>query len=161
MKCVPCNCGMSFETALSPIEVSGEVLPSQGEKVKVPREQEYGVRNPRKLMDPRLPTQQEVDEHNLTHLPYRSWCPYCVGGKGKMAAHFKQIRADGLPEIHLDYCFMATDGSPLATILVAKEKFSKMSMSSVVPMKGGSVEFPVRRGLAFLKGIGIESTGLV
>ena len=151
MKCVPCNGGMSFETALSPMEVSGEVLPSQGEKVKVPREQEYGVRNPRKLMDPRLPTQQEVDEHNLTHLPYRSWCPYCVGGKGKMAAHFKQIRADGLPEIHLDYCFMATDGSPLATILVAKEKFSKMSMSSVVPMKGGSVEFPVRRVLAFLK----------
>ena len=51
---------------------------------------------------------------------------------------------------------MSTEGNPLATILVAKEKTSKMSMATVVPMKGGSIEFPARRVLAFLKGIGLE-----
>ena len=27
-----------------------------------------------------LPSQLEIDEHNLTHLPFRDWCPYCVQG---------------------------------------------------------------------------------
>ncbi len=34
--------------------------------------QERGIK---KMLDPRLPTQAEVDDHNLTHLPYRNWCP--------------------------------------------------------------------------------------
>ena len=37
------------------------------------------VRLPR---DPGQPTKQERDEHCVTHLPYRSWCPFCVKGKG-------------------------------------------------------------------------------
>ena len=41
----------------------------------------------RKLIDPRLPSQREVDEHNLTHLPYRNWCPICVRAKGKDLDH--------------------------------------------------------------------------
>ena len=26
------------------------------------------------LKSPKLPTQKEVDEHNVTHWPYRDWC---------------------------------------------------------------------------------------
>ena len=134
----------------------------EGVKVPVPREREYGMRNPRKLPDPRLPSKREVDDHHLAaHLPYRNWCTFCVMGKGKAAPHFKQSRLDGLPELHLDYCFMSTEGRPLATILAAKERNSKMLMATVVPMKGASVEFPVKRVLAFLKEIGLESSDLV
>ena len=105
-------------------------------EVRVPREQEYGVRNPRKLPDPKMPTKSEVEEHYPTHLPYRSWCQYCVQGKGKTAPHFQQKkREDGLPEVHFDYCFMSTHGSPMATVLVAKEKSTKMVLATVVPMK--------------------------
>ena len=39
--------------------------------------------NVKKLIDPRLPTQREVEDHCLTHLPYRNWCPICVKAKGK------------------------------------------------------------------------------
>ena len=79
-----------------------------------------------------------------------------------MAPRFKQpARTDGLTEIHFDYCFMSTEGNPLATILVAKEKASKMSMATVVPLKGGSIEFPARRVLAFLKEIGLEGADVV
>ena len=35
-------------------------------------------RVPMKLQNPRLPTQAEIDEHTLTHLPFRSWCRHCV-----------------------------------------------------------------------------------
>ena len=30
------------------------------------------------LPSPQRPTAKEVEEHNATHLPYRSWCPVCV-----------------------------------------------------------------------------------
>ena len=56
---------------------------------------------------------------------------------------------------------MSTEGSPLATILVAKEELTQMTMAMVVPMKGASVEFPVRRVLAFLKELGLEGADVV
>ena len=34
-------------------------------------EAEEGKRTPKKLQDPRLPSQEEIDEPSLTHLPYR------------------------------------------------------------------------------------------
>ena len=97
MICSPCG-GVDVENAIRPL-FPVEVMPA-GMEVKVPREREFGVRNPRKLLDSKLPSQREVDEHDLTHLPYRNWCPFCVAGKGKLASHFKQSREDGLPEIH-------------------------------------------------------------
>ena len=66
-----------------------------------------------------------------------------------------------MPEIHLDYCFMSTHGSPMCTILVAKEKSSKMTLATMVPMKGASVEYPVRRVMTFLKELGLENSEIV
>eukprot|EP00971_Amphidinium_carterae_P058038 1147824-Amphidinium_carterae.1 len=36
------------------------------------------------------PTQQEIDEHNLTHLPYRDGCKHCVQGKNKSQHHQRE-----------------------------------------------------------------------
>ena len=36
---------------------------------------------------PCTPSLKEVLEHRLTHLPYRSWCPHCVRGKGRNDRH--------------------------------------------------------------------------
>ena len=146
MSCRPCHNNSPTLSPLDDIEVDS------GEEIEQPVDQEYGVRNPRQLLDPKLPSQKEVDEHCLTHLPYRNWCQHCVQGKGKMTPHSKHpSRIDGLTEVHFDYCFMSTKGEPLATVLVAKERTTKMSMATVVPMKGGSLEYPARRVLAFLK----------
>ena len=41
----------------------------------------------RAMVDPRLPTEEEVANHELTHLPYRNWCPACVKAKGKDLDH--------------------------------------------------------------------------
>ena len=35
------------------------------------------------LRDPGAPTTAEVELHNATHLPFRSWCPSCVSGKAR------------------------------------------------------------------------------
>ena len=52
---------------------------------------------------------------------------------------------------------MSTKDNSLATILVAKEKISNMIMATVVPLKGGSVDFRDKRCLGFLKESGLES----
>ena len=166
MSCEPCGPNEAIRPERKDLDIcNGEAVEaSDGVDVRipVPREKEFGLRNPRKLQDPRLPSKKEVEEHNLSgHMPYRSWCTFCVMGRGKAAPHCKQTRGDGLPELHVDYCFMPTENKPLATILVAKETMSKMIMATVVPMKGASIEFPVKRCFGFLKEMGLENADVV
>ena len=35
---------------------------------------------PKQLPVPCTPSEMEVRTHNLTHLPFRAWCPHCVQG---------------------------------------------------------------------------------
>ena len=99
--------------------------------------------------------------HELTHLPYRSWCAHCVRGKGKALDHKKQERKHDMKEVHVDYCFMGSaDDEKTRCIVVAKELDSKYLMSSVVPVKGGDHEFPARRLCAFLRELGLEHQDL-
>ena len=94
------------------------IRPVRNVEATVPREEECGVRNPRKLPDPKMPSKEEAEQHYLTHISFRNWCQYCIQGKGKVAPRFKQKqRGDGLMEVHFDYCFMSTHGSPLTAIL--------------------------------------------
>ena len=74
MTCVPCG---SFNAdairPLNDVEVKpeegatvaeeGATFAEEGATFEASREQEYGVRNPRKLLGPKLPTQKDVDGH--------------------------------------------------------------------------------------------------
>ena len=67
-------------------------------------------RQVKKLADPRMPTEAEVEEHSRTHLPYRNWCYHCVRGKGKDLDHRKEVSEErGLSEYSFDYCFPGDD----------------------------------------------------
>ena len=50
------------------------------------------------------PTEQEIMEHNLTHMPYRSWCPICVQGHGRSDAHPQ--KSSSRPIIQIDFAFL-------------------------------------------------------
>ena len=153
---------MNNDSLSAVVGKDGPIRPLKNVEAQVPREEEFGVRNPRKLPDPKLPSKEEVERHYPTHLPFRNWCQYCIQGKGKTAPHFQQGQCDdGLMEVRFDYCFMSTHGSPMCTILVAKEKSSKMTLATVVPMKGASLEYPIRRTMTFLKEIGLEGADIV
>ena len=54
------------------------------------------------------PTQRELEEHQVSHLPFRSLCPECVAGRAKDDPNIRQEQrgAGGIPEIHMDYCFL-------------------------------------------------------
>ena len=70
------------------------------------------AREPRILRDPGAPTEAEVEQHNVTHLPFRAWCPACVEGKARDRKHRKQGGSDTkqIPEVVFDYCFMGAEG---------------------------------------------------
>ena len=55
-------------------------------EVEMEDETENGSRTVKKVQDPRDPSKEERAQHEMTHLPYRSWCRHCVRGRGKTDA---------------------------------------------------------------------------
>ena len=107
------------------------------------------ARRVRKLVDPRLPNEDEIREHYLTHLPFRNWCPHCIRGRGKEMNNTKTDKEErGIDEFHLDYCFPGDEFGLKLTILVAVEKYSGMKASIVVPTKGADGSFAARQALS-------------
>ena len=81
-------------------------------------------------------------------------------GKGKMVPHARNAKDEDrkINEVHLDYCFMSSGGddTSVLTILVAKERDTGMTCSTVVPRKGATGEFAAKRIVAFIREIGCE-----
>ena len=68
---------------------------------------EIEARQPRAAARPYTPTKREVEEHETTHLPFRSWCKHCVFAKGISSAHRGRGEEERLGiTISIDYCFM-------------------------------------------------------
>ena len=86
-------CGVDEEDGLSmETEAEDEEKEKSYKGIDADRlEKEGDKREIRRLIDPRKPTTEEVDEHELTHVPYRNWCPICVMAKGKELDHRKSI----------------------------------------------------------------------
>ena len=57
--------------------VGGETVESREEEVQLGKT----------MPTPKMPTQSELDEHRIDHIPYRSWCADCVEGFGREAKH--------------------------------------------------------------------------
>jgi hypothetical protein len=53
---------------------------------------------------PKQPTAPEIMEHNLTHMPYRSWCPICIQRRGRSDAH--PHRSSSRPIIQIHFAFL-------------------------------------------------------
>ncbi len=54
-------------------EAEGEVIEAEDDEDCAPR---------RVAPDPGAPSQQDIDDHEVDHMPYRCWCPACVEGRG-------------------------------------------------------------------------------
>ena len=116
-----------------------------------------GQREARRLQDPRLPSEDEVRRHCLNHMPYRSWCPHCVRGRGREMDH-RKVKKDGdeaeIPEYHVDYCFPGDLEGERLTVLVVVERWSKMKKAVVVPAKGSSGKFAAGMVLEIIRECG-------
>ena len=52
---------------------------------------------PKGLHTPVKPSKWEIEQHELTHIPYRDWCAYCVRARGIARRHMK---ADEEAKLH-------------------------------------------------------------
>ena len=75
---------------------------------------------PKRANQPMRPNAAEVENHMLTHLPFRAWCPHCVRGKSRSKPHKRSEAAHDVPTLTLDYMFMhgsqragAEEGMPI------------------------------------------------
>ena len=114
-----------------------------GESTKEVVEREIGEEavRARAMKTEAVPSQREVEEHNLDHGVFRSWCPHCVKGRAESYGHVKKVQNEGdAPTIGLDYMYMhseqETEEEKGMPIVVAKDSKTKMTMARVVPSKG-------------------------
>ena len=92
------------------------------------------------------PSQQEWDDHQRTHIPFRKWCPFCVRGKCTTGAHKRGAKSDEEIEkevlvISMDYMGPKSrdhkaDKIDSLPILVGVDRKSKWVFAHMVPNKG-------------------------
>ena len=72
---------------------------------------DFGETAPVKVRtQPVQPSKKEVEEHEVTHYPYRSWCRYCVAASGRRDKHasVSQNADDEIACIACDYGFFTS-----------------------------------------------------
>ena len=91
------------------------------------------------------PTREEIEQHNIAHLPFRNWCEHCV--KGKAVSHPHVTSKDHVKNaggLHFDYWFMRDGpGSEKVTVLSMKCDASKGHGGHVVAKKGRSGDLAI------------------
>ena len=104
---------------------------------------------------PILPSKAEVESHNVSHLPFRSWCSACVRGRGLSLCHrnvdTKMKEAAQIPIVSVDNGFFgqpegrAHDTLP---VLIVRDRKSRGIWSHPVPSKGVTHPYPARALMA-------------
>ena len=123
---------------------------------------ESGEKKAKAIKAPKEPTAAEVEEHNLHHANFESWCPVCVMGQGKSKQH-RRVKED--PKEHIiysDYMFFTKEGTEvskedsekkkagLVTVLTAICKESQYPFALVLPSKA-SVDYASKAMMSWIK----------
>ena len=147
-------CGSGLEFEINDVDDEDDTEEYKG--IEVERKGKEGDKAIiKKLLDPRKPSEQEVEDHELYHVPYRNWCAVCVRSKGKDLDHRKSMEEErGASEYSFDYCFPGDEFGYKLTVLVGKEKITGSVFASAVPTKGSSGMFIVDKAVEF-----VEETG--
>ena len=60
---------------------------------------------------PTMPSAAEVEEHRITHIPYRCWCRDCVMGRGLGEQRGRNTgRSHDVPRLGIDYWYITSGG---------------------------------------------------
>ena len=121
---------------------------------------ENGARKCVHVKDPCKPSEAEVREHELTHLPYRSWCRRCVRGRGKELPRKRSQEEVDMHELLLDWAFPGEEaGGQTLKVLVGRLRGIRMSLSTIHLTKTNG-EFVIKSIMAFLRECGCEIVDL-
>ena len=141
--------------------LSGEIEDHgiESEKLSLGEEDEFV----RKLKDPKLPSQEEVDRHfAMGHFPYRDWCHICVRAHGKELEHRRDAgKTRDVPEYSFDYCFPGDELGFKWTVLVGRERMSRSVMCTAIAHKGGGGKFSLHKCFEFFEENGDQENKII
>ena len=102
-------------------------------------EESEETRRPKHRALPANVSKEEFDGHQLTHLPFRSWCDHCVRGKAVDDAHRPRIDPHrGEARMGVVYFFLARATDPQHAKAVLKfMDFQSGAVFSAMVVKGG------------------------
>lgn len=89
----------------APREVADGRVGGQRDEVNadLAEESEEGIKS-KCILCGTKPSEQEVEDHERTHMPFRNWCQHCVFGKAVNNPHRSQDHeGQGIPHIVVDY----------------------------------------------------------
>ena len=122
--------------------------------------QDSGDTRPKR--QPIEPTEREVEEHAMTHCPYRPWCRICVEAQGKEDPHVSIHEcSEEILRFSMDYKEMSeyvNERKRIITTLIMREHASTMTAAYVVEAKG-SIE-QAKRILEFVESFGHDKVSL-
>lgn len=115
-----------------------------------------------KIADPGKPSDAEVRQHEVAHLPYRNWCWACFQGRGRHRPHRARQNEGGLQEIHFNFMFLGDRDDPggTRTCIVARDVGTRMVLATILWSKSGD-RFVIDRVIAFLSETGCLHAGMV
>eukprot|EP00971_Amphidinium_carterae_P241184 4788299-Amphidinium_carterae.1 len=122
------------------------------------------------LPAPETPTEEEREHHNLTHIPPKRWCEFCVQGRACDDPHWRtgNTASRAVPVVQMDFMFMdallvpvekrdqaayitlvgydAASGYPLAVAVTSKtpSRYLAASMAHFIQRLHGHQEVTVR-----------------
>ena len=168
------------------VKADDEVKIDKNAQMMSPVEESDEAVTAKVLPSPSPPSRQEMLEHNITHMPFRNWCPHCLAGKAKSTKHMQGagLGVSETPIISMDYMFMGDKNTDVneedaeedarisedkfeeedkddqkAKILVMRDARSRLCGATPVPKKGLDAEgWSLKESLRFLELLGYTKT---
>ena len=132
-----------------------EALQPEDDVEGVEAHEDQPERGGRVLPAPRTPSRAEREAHDVTHMPYRSWCRFCVMGRGVERRHEARPaeRDADRPKVHVDYAYLSGDSTP---VLVAKDRRTGLTFAAAVSRKGGGDPHAARLLARWIDALGCQ-----
>jgi hypothetical protein len=93
-----------LDELMAPIEDAAE-----GEdEITIQDEEEQDAEPLKVARDPKLPSEDDVECHRCSHIPFRSWCRWCVMGRGRSDPHIVPS-GSAIPIVVLYYFFIGDE----------------------------------------------------
>ena len=116
-----------------------------------------GERKPTRKHDPRQPSEQDRIEHEMTHLPFRSWCRHCIKGSGGRTVAQQLKKRDKSQKSIRTSCSWATKRKG-NTLPCLGERATRAALSTSAPRTSTG---ECRRMMARLREIGLEFVDII
>ena len=110
---------------------------------------------------PEGPSKIERDDHDATHMPYRSWCVACVAGRGVASPHVQSEQERNKDEIGMDYCFPRGMKEDAPKVLALRSRRDGTTIALVVPKKGLPEEWVAARIAKTIDDIGLNDVTMI